>query len=369
MASPLRHLVPFDNENQWSNLLAVLIERDPHVAAATLGWPEADVVASREVRAEGRDRVDLVVHAGDALVGVIEVKVLSGLGTNQLARYRRALPGAASYVAVYPRRLPVSVPSDWRPITWEDLLGAFTHSRVPWVAETAAAWREHLEAAMPRVDAGTVWNHFTTGEDFVLAMRARSSWVYGQLHPLDPMSLVIAQSSAGVSWVVKMTARAAVPGYLIAIEAEEKWPNRLWPKFAADPAPPVIGPSIKVCLVQTGVDTSAAFDWEYLYALWPTMENARSDWVDTPARPRAAHDRQGWQRIVDDGAPPFLGIGFGEAQTRKSHECMFGARFQLAPNITLADLAATMQGLVPLLEALAVVAPTGDAQGFRSSYE
>jgi hypothetical protein len=80
MDMPLRHLVPFDNENQWSNLLAVLIEWDPHVAATAFDWPEAEVVASREARAEGRDRVDLLVHAGDALVGVIEVKVLSGLG-------------------------------------------------------------------------------------------------------------------------------------------------------------------------------------------------------------------------------------------------------------------------------------------------
>lgn len=362
MATPLRHLVPFDNENQWSNLLVVLIERDPHVAATAFDWPEAEVVASREARAEGRDRVDLVVHAGDALVGVIEVKVLSGLGANQLARYRLALPGATSYVAVFLRQLPASVPSDWKPITWEDLLGAFTRSRVPWVAETAAAWREYLEAAMPRVGAGTVWNHFAAGEDFVLAMRARSSWVFGQLHPLDPVSLVIAQSSAGVSWVVKMTAPAAVPGYLIAVEVEEKWPNRSWPKFATDPAPPVIGPSIKVCLIQTGVNTSAAFDWEYLHALWPTMEAARTDWVKTPARPRAVHDREGWQRIIDAGAPRFLGIGFGEAQTIKSHDCMFGARFQLASNITLADLAATMQGLVTLLVALAAVEPTGSSQ-------
>ena len=342
--------------------LAVLIERDPHVAAATFDWPDAEVVASRETRAEGRDRVDLLVHAGDDLVGVIEVKVLSGLGVNQLARYRPALPDATSYVTVFPRQLPVSVPSDWKPVTWEDLLGAFSRSRVPWVAETAAARREYLEAALPRVGADTVWNRFTAGADFVLAMRARSSWVFGQLHPLDPVSLVIAQSSSGVSWVVKMMAPAAVPGYLVAIEFAEKWPNRSWPKFASDPEPRVIGPSIKVCLVQTGVNTSAAFDWEYLHALWPTMDATRTDWVKTPARPRAAHDREGWQRNIDAGAPQFLGIGFGEAQTIKSHDCMFGARIQLAPDITLADLAATMQGLVPLLEALVAVSPTSTSQ-------
>jgi len=59
MTTSLCHLVPFDNENQWSNLWVVLIERDPHVAAAAFDRLEAEVVASREVRAEGRDRVRL----------------------------------------------------------------------------------------------------------------------------------------------------------------------------------------------------------------------------------------------------------------------------------------------------------------------
>jgi len=261
-------------------------------------------------------------------------------------------------VVVFPRQLPVSVPSDWRAVTWESVLGAFATSTDPWVAVTATEWLTHLEVAMPRVGAATVWNRFAAGEDFVLAMRARQSWVFGQLHPPDSVSLAILQSSSGVSWVVKMTAPAAVPGYLIAVEVEEKLPNRLWPKFAPDPALKVQGPSIKVCLIQTGVDTSAAFDWDYLHVLWPTMDAVRTDWVKTSARPRAAHDRAGWQRIIDAGAPRFLGIGFGEAQTLKSHECMFGARFQLSPSITLADLAATMQGLVPLLQALVAVDPT-----------
>lgn len=75
MTLPLRHLVPFDNENRWSDLLAVFIERDPRVAAVVFGWPETDVVADREARAEGRDRIDPLVKSNDKLVGVIEVKV------------------------------------------------------------------------------------------------------------------------------------------------------------------------------------------------------------------------------------------------------------------------------------------------------
>ena len=68
MATPLRHLVPFDNENQWSNLLAVLIERDPHVAAAAFDWPEAEIVGvlagerTSEVGRSGEFTVGLALH-------------------------------------------------------------------------------------------------------------------------------------------------------------------------------------------------------------------------------------------------------------------------------------------------------------------
>lgn len=175
-------------------------------------------------------------------------------------------------------------------LTWHRCaLNAADRDTVPRAVESAAAWRKHLEAAMPRVGAGTVRNQFAVGEDFVPAMRTRTSWVFGPLHLLDPASLTIIQS--GVSWVLKMTTPAAVPSYLIAIEVEEKWPIRSWPKIATDPAPSVNGPSIKVCLAQTGIGMSAAFDWEYLYALWWTMGKAGSDWAETPARPQADYDR------------------------------------------------------------------------------
>ncbi len=44
------------------------------------------------------------------------------------------------------------------------------------------------------------------------------------------------------------------------------------------------------------------------------MASARNDWVKRLLAPKAAHDRDGWQGIVQRGAPPYLGIGFGEGQ-------------------------------------------------------
>ena len=70
-------------------------------------------------------------------------------------------------------------------------------------------------------------------------------------------------------------------------------PVRDYPKyFSADGIQP-LGPSAKACLYQEGVETSAAFGWDYLHRLWPGMEQARTDWVRHAARPRVVHDREG----------------------------------------------------------------------------
>ncbi len=351
-------MLSFDNENRWSDLLAVLIERDPSAAAVAFDWAGTEIAVTREAPGEGKDRIDIVVRSGDNLVAVIEVKVIGVLGRNQLERYRHALPGAQRYTLVFPHRLPVTATDDWRPTTWESVLETFASSSVPWVAETAIAWRDHLESSLPRVDAKTVWNEFAAGENFPLAVRARCSWVYNQLNPPAGVELMVVQSGAGVSPVVKMTAPAARSGYVVAIEFEERLDSRYWPGTAPDPAPDVRGPSVKVCLVQTGVSTSAGFDWYYLLALWPTMAAARTDWVTEKPKPRAPHDKAGYLRMVAAGGPPYLGIGFGEAQAAKSNDCMFGARFQLAANITLGELVIEMKVLETVLQDLAAVLPS-----------
>jgi hypothetical protein len=152
-----------------------------------------------------------------------------------------------------------------------------------------------------------------------------------------------------------MNLPAAHSGYVIRVEAEENLPVRDFPKYSSPDSLAPHGPSIKVCLVQSNVNTSASFDWEYLLRLWQVMAVAREDWVRAPARPKAAHDREGWQRIVSAGAPKYLGIGFGEAQARKSYECTFGARAQLPPDVRLRRVVDEMQGLAALMIELADV--------------
>jgi len=356
------HIVPLDHENRWTDLLAVLIEADPTSAAAllALGDRPRQVRARREVGVTPKNRVDLVLEVDGRRRTVVEVKLLSGLSNLQLSRYRDEFPDAASYVLLFPERLRIDIALEtgWRAVSWETLLGAFARSPSSWVADTARAWLAHLEHALPKVDANTAWNELHDGENLVIAMRARMSWVFGQLRLPSPITPYLAMSGAGVSWVVGMCLDASVPGYQVQAEAEERLSVRSYPRVVSGTSPKPLGPSIKVLLDQRHVRTSANFDWNYLLQLWPLMDAARDDWVRQSARPRAEHDRAGWQNIVDRGAPRYLGIGFGEGQIKRSHECMFGARFQLKPEVRLVEVAKALRQTASLVSEMASFVPS-----------
>lgn len=352
----LAHVLPLGNEAKWSDLLAALIETDPQPFYAALGAdaPTGVLTVLREVTAGKANRPDIVVNVDGEPWAVIEVKVLSGQGRKQLSRYMDAVPGAAYYAVVFPQRLGIDVGpgSAWLGLPWETLLEEYTGSGYPWVADTSAAWLAHLLSRMPTVDADTIWNDLTPGEDFVNALRARMAWIHSRLTVPAPIEHSLVESSAGVSWVVCMYLPAARDGYTILVEAEERLGVRDFPKIAGHK--PVIGPSVFVGLQQTNVTTSAGYDWDYLHAMWPHMSAARTDWVKNSAAPRG-HDRDGHRSIVAKGAPRYLGIGFGQGQIRHSQACMFGARYQVPPDIALGGVVAALEGTVPLLQQMAAV--------------
>lgn len=356
MTRSFRYLVPLGAENKWSDLLATLIECDPESAAPLLGLDDSKgrVRVRREAIVNGRDRVDLILESEGVVRSVIEVKVLSGLGRQQLTRYRAAFPEAPHHIVVFPRALTIDIAREagWRPVLWEQLLDAFSGSSDSWVAETARAWREQLAAEMPVVGPSTAWDDLQLGEDFPVALRARMAWVFGQVSPPPRIVPELVGSVSGVSWVLRMVGPASRPGYSVLAEAEEKLPNRNYPKTVSATSRRPRGPSVKVCLLQSDVTTSAGFDWDYLHRMWPLMEAARGDWVTNPPRLKAEHEKAAWRGIVDRGAPRFLGIGFGERQTQISRACMFGARFQLPPDVTLADIVATLHNAAELLLAM-----------------
>lgn len=352
----LAHVLPLGNEAKWSDLLAALIETDPDplYAALSVRAPAGVVSVHREVSVGKANRPDIVVNVDGQPWAVIEVKVLSGQGRKQLARYMEAVPNATHYAVLYPQRLGIDVGtgSPWQRLPWETLLDAYTTSTHPWVAATSTAWQAHLLCHMPTIDGDTVWGDLQNGEDFVNALRARIAWIHSRLDLPQPIEHELRESSAGASWLDHLYLPAGRDGYRVIADVEERLGVRDFPKYAGNK--PVIGPSVFVGLQQIGVTTSAGYDWDYLHALWPFMSTARTDWVANAAAPRG-HDRDGHRSIVAKGAPRYLGIGFGEGQTKYTNTCAFGARFQLAPQTTLQVIVDRMNSVVPLLEAMAQV--------------
>lgn len=315
-----------------------------------------DVTVSREVGTASGDRVDLHVHVDGRLRTVLEAKVLSGLGPKQLARYELAFPDAENYLLLHPGRLVVDpgTGSRWNRITWEGLLTAFSTSNDPWVAQTGAAWLEHLTESLPHVSPDTRWNDLRTGDPIPLIMRARMSWVYGRLELPSPLTGDLLASGGSKAWVTRLHIPVPEDGYVIAAEIEDTsaraWPARL-PKETSNP---VTGPRIWVGLRQHQVTGSEGFDWNYLASLWPLMRAARNDWTTTRPGLPTPHDRAGWQSI---GSPAGLGHGFGHREALRRGVCMFGARFQLPADTRLDEIVTQLHDITRLLLAMAAITP------------
>lgn len=354
----IRYALPLTGENRWSDMLAVLIATDPELIChlLRLDVDPATVDVRREVKADG-GRLDIVLEVSGLMVSVIEVKVLNGLGSHQLSRYEKSAPSSARLVVVHPDRLTVDTGHAplWRRITWEQLLSEYAHSDELWVSTCASAWLSHLDAALPKVDRGTVWNDLPSGSDFVLAMRTRISWLFSAVNPAVDVASDLVESTAGVSSVLRMYAPCRRAGYSAGVEVEERLGVRDYPKYAhADQRKPV-GPSVLVALTQHDVDTSAGFDWGYLRHVWDeAMAPSRDDWVRNPPGGRRAEiDKHNYQQMVADGGPRHLGVGFGDGQAKRWGSCLFGARIQYPATITLGTLAEEIIRLSELVKAMA----------------
>lgn len=59
--------------------------------------------------------------------------------------------------------------------------------------------------------------------------------------------------------------------------------------------------------------------------------------------------------MVADGGPPYLGIGFGDNQAKRSGACMFGARYQLPADATLSSIAEELKATSQLILDLAAL--------------
>ena len=113
-------------------------------------------------------------------------------------------------------------------------------------------------------------------------------------------------------------------------------------------------------LRQDDVDTSADFDWDRLHSMFAkhvldedgTARDGRA-WHLTAARPGNAVDRANWELIVADGAPRWLGKGWGMKVTKSVQSCLFGARFQIPADSTLGLIDNELRRLEPVIARMA----------------
>jgi hypothetical protein len=362
----LRYVIPGWSENRWSDLLASLIKTDPAPIAGLIGVAVDDV--RREVAVPGdtsrkSDRLDLLLTEGDRQVAAIEVKVLSDLGLDQLARYTAAFPEAEGRYVLHLASLPVNTTSTpgWSELSWETVLSEYSASAHPWVAATSSAWLAQLDDLVPAVDADTVWNDVPDdARAFELALRARIAWL---AHHLEESSLQrdIVQSSGGGIWVLRFWADTAVPNLRVQVEVQEGMTAYEWrPDTQLRYRDRLKGPAPVVSLRLSDVDTSEAFDWDLLRRVFAEhVLDSNGDplpdwpWQLTPANPRHPVDRAAWSAMVEGGGPKWLGKGFGMAVATKAYqECLFGARMQFAPTLTLGEIRDDLLRLEPLVLAM-----------------
>lgn len=359
----LSFVVPAANENRWSDLLATLIATDPAPMAQLLGV-EFDSVR-REVAVSGEvtrksDRLDLLLSRNGVEAAAIEVKLLSGLGPQQLDRYLLAFRRATVYRVLHLARLPVHLQAStsWASLTWETVLRAYAGSADPWVSATASAWARQLDALVPPVDANTVWNDVPDDPaGLELALRTRIAWLASGVNSWCDLDHDLVPSSGGGNWALRMWTATSVPGHFVTAEMQEGLTAYEW---KPDPDRPyrerLPGPVVLLGMRQDANSTSADFDWALLHRMFAQHvvdENGRPRddrrWQTTAARPTHPADKQNWRRMVDAGAPPWLGKGWGMKVAASTGSCLFGARFGLPPDSRLGEVEIELRRLPALL--------------------
>ena len=144
---------------------------------------------------------------------------------------------------------------------------------------------------------------------------------------------------------------AEIPGsdYSIRWEMEEDLPVQQLGKL--DDPSKINGPSVHFFLVQSvpKTRTSRGYDWEHLSRLWNGyLADSDIAWFGVGPNPRAVWDKAGVALIRTMGAPKILGVGYGDKQAQISGECLFGARFRMAPTSTLKQIASRLQDVADI---------------------
>ncbi|MFG1609191.1 hypothetical protein [Actinoplanes sp. NPDC049265] len=127
-------------ENTATDLLAYLIELDPHPLAVVLDLPAGEYIAEREIMIGGRNRLDLLIRRHGSLepMALLELKGASGEHNDQLGRYAAwaatSAPAARLRYCTLDGSAAAEVDGPWCPLSLIDLFGAWRTSLHPHAA-------------------------------------------------------------------------------------------------------------------------------------------------------------------------------------------------------------------------------------------
>lgn len=323
----IRHLLPMGNEYQWADLLAMLVERDPVTAARLFGFPASGalVVRREHVRDDAADRVDLVLRVEDTGEAqcVIECKVGADVDVWQLQRYIDRWPESPCFVLITLFEVSGILQSNpvWTYQSWRYVLDGFQYSDDTAVAALATQGLQRIRQELDCCDGGTRWDSPDA------TAWAKLTWLLAQVHLTEFCTVALARSTAGAPLLSLDT--GAVDDHLISIELQDAESRR----HASSK-----GPMTRLMLVNTGVETSASFDWHRLKDLQPLIEGAEVAWRDGAGRRTEAEKSDRDAAMV----PAWMSYGYGDRQAAKWNWCGFGPAWKLAPDTPLAEVAESL---------------------------
>lgn len=365
----IRFLVPPNNEGNWSDLLAAMIETDPEPIKQILGIN--DEVAFQVVREwtvrwtdendrNRTDRADIVLKSTkDDVLAVIEVKVLAPIGPNQLGRYAQSIT-ARKYQIIQLRNFEVPITHPlWRTVTWEQVLQDYSSSVITWVAETARAWLVQMALLVPNIDGSVVWRDVRDGSAGDIDLRARGAWLHSQMANWCSIDFGFSHTDGGRSWVVEMEQATRLSDCSVAIEMDEGLPVKQW--NGVEGAPPraerLKGPTVLIGVLQREIESAHSFDWALISKLFTdhVLDNQGSPRDGRAWRKGSAQRSQltDWVRYVRDSdrVPNWIGQGYN--MSSKYNWCLFGARFDLSPDLTLKEVDSELRRTEGLIQTLA----------------
>ncbi len=364
-------LIPYSNENRWSDVLATMITADPS-PLVELGLLPREACATgirvvREVSANreggGLDRIDLKIVAADdgAPLLAIECKVLSGLGPRQLLRYTDTHGAPAKIVLTLPHvHLDKDLPKGWEQMTWPTIIGPFTRSTNAWARMTARAWTEHL-TPLQELSGSTRWNSLVVpSRNGLHDLQVKTDFLLQQ----PGHGFRLGNSSASAKPLIYLTtALPSWPGSFLHVEVEDAEGRTMRPE-ASENGEITGGKGLRALISirqdLTADDPRQPFDWEPLVRAWPVLEASSMVWTRSGPRPSKKRPSSEVQELDRLRAEGFLPRHAGQGFRQDGEYVEYGVRTSALPmSSTLDEITTFLRQLSALAdEVVAALEPS-----------